>query len=42
MAGTGTQPLTAANYPGLPQERTPVGLVIAIVVVMALACRASG
>jgi len=32
-----TQPPTAANYPGLPEERTPAGLVIAIVVVMALA-----
>jgi len=38
--GTGTQPTTAANYPGLPWERPSAGLVIAIAVVMALASAA--
>jgi hypothetical protein len=33
----GTQPPSAASYPGLSEERTPAGLVIAIAVVMALA-----
>jgi len=31
------QPPTAASYPGLPEERTPTGLVITIAVGMALA-----
>lgn len=34
MTGTGTQPPTAASYPGLPEERTPAGLAIAVIVVL--------
>jgi hypothetical protein len=36
MARTGTQPPTAVSYPGLPEERMPIGLVIIMAVVMAL------
>ena len=34
---TGSQPPRAASYPGLPEERLLIGLVIIVAVVMALA-----
>ena len=35
MTGTRTQPPTTANYLGLPQERPPAGLAIAVVMALA-------
>jgi hypothetical protein len=37
MARTGAQPPRAASYPGLPEERLPIGLVNMMAVLMALA-----
>jgi hypothetical protein len=36
MIRTGTQPPRAASYPGLPEERMPIGLVTTMAVEMAL------